>query len=440
MLSGGERVVVAVSGGADSVALLHVLRELRQALALSLHVAHVDHRLRADSDRDARFVTDLAARFALPVDVLPVDVPSQGSPEDAARRARYAALEALADRIGADRIAVAHTADDQAETVLMRVLEGAGPGGLAGIPPRRGRIIRPFIEARRSDVVGALAHAALEWREDPTNVDRRFLRNRVRHDILPMLAKERPDIVAALARTARLARESRETMERLAADELARVAIIERDGIVLPLDRLRALPRELAAEVLQQSAARLGTRAPMRAWAHRGLRRVLAAPEPRRPFRLSGVTVEVSSKRVRLSRGPRPPLPPRSLSAPGTTALPEAGVVIIAELLDRQGFTVPRDPRIVAFDADALGPLTVRGRRRGDRFLPFGSVDRKLTHFLIGAKVPRWERATVPLVDAAGTIVWVAGVRRGAAAPVTAATRRVLRLSVRPLADVAADR
>ncbi len=139
MLAGGESVLVAVSGGADSVALLHVLATLAPAWGLRLHVLHVDHGLRADSARDAEFVRRLGERLGIPVDVATVTVERRGSLEAAARAARYAALAACADRVGAARIALGHTADDQAETALMRVLQGAGLRGLAGIPPVRDR-------------------------------------------------------------------------------------------------------------------------------------------------------------------------------------------------------------------------------------------------------------------------------------------------------------
>ena len=150
MLAGGETVLVAVSGGADSVALLHLLLGLASEWRLRLHVLHVDHQLRAGSAADADFVRKLGARLGVPVDVATVAVARQGSLEAAARAARYAALETCAERIGAARIAVGHTADDQAETVLMRLMQGAGVRGLSGIPPVRGPIIRPLIELRRS--------------------------------------------------------------------------------------------------------------------------------------------------------------------------------------------------------------------------------------------------------------------------------------------------
>src|SRR5438105_4802974 len=198
MLAGGETVLIGVSGGADSVALLHVLTSLATPLRLGLHVLHVDHALRPDSAHDAEFVRALGVRLGVPVDVVGVTV-GAGSVEAAARIARHAALEAAAERLGAARVALGHTADDQAETLMMRVLEGTGVRGLAGIPPVRGRIIRPLLESRHRDAIAALTAAGVSWLEDPSNRDSRFFRNRVRHALLPRLADEAGvDLVARL--------------------------------------------------------------------------------------------------------------------------------------------------------------------------------------------------------------------------------------------------
>ncbi len=437
MIAGGETVLVAVSGGADSTALLHVLWRLAPAWRLRLHVLHVDHGLRSDSARDAEFVRALGARLGVTVDVTAVTVARQDSLEAAARLARYAALEACADRVRADRIALGHTADDQAETVLMRLLEGTGVRGLAGIPPVRGRVIRPLIECRRPAVVEELRRAGLDWVEDPTNRDPKFLRNRVRHELLPLLAGSyNPAISETLARVAALARESVDALERVAAAELARLGAFEEGAVTLPLGALRALPRPAAAEVLRQAAARLGSRAPLRAWAHRGLRRLLAEPAPRRPFRLAGVTLEVSGPRVRLALAALAELVERRLALPGRLDLPEIGKALEARLGGVERYAIPAEANRVVFDADELPEaVLVRARRPGDRVEPFGGCARKLKGLLIDAKVPRWERGRVPVIEAGGRILWVAGVRRGAAAPVTARTRRVLELALLPLAE-----
>jgi tRNA(Ile)-lysidine synthase len=437
MLAGGETVLVAVSGGADSVALLHLLASLATAWRLGLHVIHVDHQLRADSAKDAEFVHALGARLGIAVDVATVTVDRRGSLEAAARSARYAALEACATRIGAARIALGHTADDQAETVLMRLVQGAGVRGLAGIPPVRGRIIRPLIELSRPVLEAELRRAGLMWVEDPTNRDPKFLRNRIRHELLPLLSDSyNPDIAPALVRVAALAREAVFALDESAAAELDRLAVWGDRAVTVSLEPLRRLPRPIAAEVVRQAAARLGSRAPLRAWAHRGLKRVLAVPAPRRAFKLGGVTVEVSGALARLASAPLPALIERVVPVPGRTEMPEIGQALDARLISPDAYEIPRDATSVAFDADELAaPLIVRARRRGDRFVAFGGVERRLKTLLIEAKIPRWDRGRVPVVEAGGAIVWVGRVRRGAAARVTARTRRVLELTLVPLAQ-----
>jgi tRNA(Ile)-lysidine synthase len=435
MLSGGETVLVGVSGGADSVALLTTLLALAPGWRLALRVLHVDHRLRPDSAADAQFVRTLGERLGVPVDVTRVDV-GAGSVEAAARAARYAALEAAADRVGARRIALGHTADDQAETVLMRLIEGAGMRGLAGIPAVRGRIIRPLIEARHREAVAELEAAGVPWVEDASNQDPKFFRNRVRHELLPLLAAAyEPDIVARLEAVARAARRSIDALDEVAARELERLAERTDGAVTLPRSALAALPRAVAAEVLRRAAASLGSRAPLRAWGHRGLRRALAPTAPRRPFRLGGVLVEVSGDRIRVGASAMPGLVPRDIDVPGRVELAEIGRALESIVVPATGYVVSRDPARAAFDADRLpSRLRVRARRRGDRLAAFGGGERRLKSLLIDAKIPRWERNRVPVVDAGGEIVWVAGLRRAAAAPVTAATRRVLELRVVALA------
>ena len=442
MLAGGETVLVAVSGGADSVALVHLLRALAPELGLTLHILHVDHRLRADSAADAEFVRRLGGRLGIPVDVVAVEVAAGGSREEAARKARYAALEACAARIGAARIALGHTADDQAETVLMRILTGAGVRGLAGIPAVRGRVIRPLLNLHRADLVTELRRAGVSWREDPSNQDPKFLRNRVRHELLPLLAASHdPGIVARLNTMAARARETVDALDGLASRELDRLARPGPDAMTVSRAALRELPPAVAVEVLRQAAARLGHRAPLRAWAHRRLQRVLAAVPPRRPVRLGTVVIEVSGDRVRLGTGSLPSLIARTLVVPGTVELPEVGETLVARLVDVRAEGRPAEPRgeasgemienlraaeyvapaghaRVAFDADRIGAvLTIRARRRGDRFTPWGGGERRLKTFLIDAKVPRWERRRLPIVEAHGAILWVGGLRRSALAP-----------------------
>jgi len=437
MLRGGEAVLVAVSGGPDSVALLDVLHALRETLRLALTVAHVHHGLRPEADAEADGVRRLCEDLGVPCHVERVTVrrePPWDGLEAESRRVRHAALERVARVVGAARIATGHTADDQAETVLMRLLQGAGPRGLGGIAPARGLLIRPLIETRRSAIEAYLCARGLAWAEDPSNRDPRFLRSRIRHELLPFMAElTGASVVEALGRSAAAARAVVGDLEERARADLARLATRDGSGWSLDVAALAERPIELAAEVLRQAAALLGETRPLRGPAQRALRRLLGAAPPRRGARLGRLAVERSGRRLRVGPVTLPALVARAWPVPGALELPEIDARLGARIVTRTGdYTVPRAPGRAAFDADALpSALAVRARRRGDVFSPFGAPAlRRLKSFLIDAGVPRWQRARTPLVEAGGEIIWVAGIRRGSIAPVTAATTRILELAL----------
>ena len=236
----GARVLVALSGGADSVALLDVLRDLEREGHIAIAgVAHFNHQLRGGAaDADEAFCRALAAQVGVPVEVGSADVRAlareQGrSIEDAARAARYAFLDAAAERLRADVIAVAHTRDDQAETFLLRLVRGAGPRGLTGIHPRAGRVVRPLIDISRSELRAYAAERGLEFREDETNRDVAIPRNRVRHELIPYLEREfSPGIVDVLAREAAIARDDEDRLQIEAIDLARSVVLMGNDGTV----------------------------------------------------------------------------------------------------------------------------------------------------------------------------------------------------------------
>jgi tRNA(Ile)-lysidine synthase len=399
--------------------------------------------MRSDADADARFVERLGEELRLPVIVERVSVDNSAglSPEDAMRRARYAAYRLWAERRSASRVALGHTADDQAETVLMRLLQGAGPRGLAGIPPVRGPYIRPLIELRRLEILSELKARNLSWVEDPSNRDPKFLRNRIRHDLLPLLAGDyNPRIVEALCRVGLLSRSLAETLDQAAERELDRLAVPSvDDALTLPESALLELPPGIAVAVLRLALLRLGATGPLRGWSQRALELLLRGSQPRAPLWIEGIAIERGSGRIRFTRKQDAVLPERPVPVPGVVEIPEVGLLIeTREFLRPVDYAVPTDRWRVAFDRDRLpGPLTIRSRRPGDRFLPFGaSESKRLKEFLIDMKVPRWERNRVPLLVAEGEILWVVGLRRSAEAPVTPATRRVMEVTATPLGEL----
>ena len=247
MLSGGETVVVATSGGPDSVALLHLLCRLRGELSLRLHAVHVDHGLHRSSGAHARFVRRIAETWDVPVLVYRVNVRSR------ARELRYAAFERAARRVSATHIAVAHTADDQVETVLLWLLRGAGSDGLAGMPASRAqgafRIIRPLMDLWRQDVEAYLAAEGLASKTDPTNRRRRPLRNRIRQDLLPRLAGYNPGVKAVLRRLALQVADDADLLDRLSDEAAGGIVRRSRAQVTIDAAPFRALPVALQRRV-----------------------------------------------------------------------------------------------------------------------------------------------------------------------------------------------
>jgi tRNA(Ile)-lysidine synthase len=262
----GDGVAVAVSGGADSVALLHALHTLAGPREWRLGVLTVDHGLRPASAADAAFVAEEAGRLGLPLCLLrlapeELERHRRAGPEGAARAARYAAMLAAADEHGWGWLATGHTEDDQAETVLLQLLRGAGPDGLAGMAVRSGRLLRPLLGVRRAQTRACCAALGVRWREDPTNQDQRFLRNAVRARVLPLLEELRPGATATLARAAELVRDDRAWTAGLAAATLDDLAGPPAEGsrdVVLACEALVVLPLGLARRVVRAAAARAG--------------------------------------------------------------------------------------------------------------------------------------------------------------------------------------
>jgi tRNA(Ile)-lysidine synthase len=417
----GHRVAAAVSGGADSVALvlwLHAQSGRTPPRAVLAGLIHVNHHLRgADSDRDEQFCRALATRLCVPIEVVHAPVTGVGarSPEAAARAERYRAFEGAATRLQAARVATAHTADDQAETVLLRLLRGTSSRGLSGIREIRGPYVRPLLACRRADLRAQLVAAAESWCEDATNADRSLARNRVRHDLLPVIEHIAPGAVAALARAAALAHDDERVLQRTAIAMAATVVLHEDTGRAdLDLARLRALAPAIARRVVRNVLERI---APGAFWTagHLGaIGRLVDRRDGGGRLHLPAVFVERVSDVLRLRAGREAVVAPYAyeLPVPGSVQVLEAGLEIIATV-------VASHERGAAYSlvmpADTAFPLTVRNRRAGDRVQLSGGT-RKVQDLMVDAKIPRSERDQVPLVVAADghilSVIGVTGARR----------------------------
>jgi tRNA(Ile)-lysidine synthase len=391
LFGAGDRILVALSGGADSTALVAVLAALRDAGAVAeVRALHVDHGLRADSPQDAVAAAESCRALGVPFEGVRVTV-ARGNVQAEARRARYAALREGAARAGSTRIATAHTRTDQAETVLLRLVRGAGARGLSGIPARRGGIVRPLLDRSRDEIRGYLAGRGLRWREDPTNATARYARNRMRLEVIPLLARENSAVEAALARAAALARDDERALTALAR------ALLAPDGTV-PLAALRNAPkavRRRAVRLLWRAARGTG-----RGLTADHVEAVLAIAGGGRPLRVDLPHAIVARARYgRLSLAREAAMPAASLAAievaaPGLYPIAGRPFAVEVSATLSEGVTIG-------------WPLMLRTRRPGDRFRPAGGRgDRKLKSFLIDRQVPRERRdGLVVVVDAAGRVL-----------------------------------
>jgi tRNA(Ile)-lysidine synthase len=419
MMNRGDRVVVAVSGGPDSVALLTLLWELRRRLGIRLQVAHLDHGLRGtESQQDAVYTRRLARRLKIPVIVERIRIPP-GSPdgiEAAARKVRYEFLERIATEQRAERIATGHTADDQAETVLMRLIRGAGSEGLSGIPAVRGAIVRPLIEVRRWQIERYLRERRLRPRQDRTNRQLDRLRNRVRWELIPLLERRyQPNIVEILNRIASLEGEETELFRKLAEEMLDRRAQrVSKGKIILDLsgfgDYFSIGEKYLFRELIRR------LKGDLRHLEHQHLERLIDLARKgsvgSRQSLPDDIMVERSRRGLIFVRQQTQPfcVP---VKLPGLSRL-DQGWVLRSRLIEKKDeFRLPahKDEYRSHFDWSRLrGPFLLRNRRPGDRFHPLGRSGRsKLSDYFIDRKVPRALRDDVPLLVGRDGIIWVVG-------------------------------
>lgn len=419
---GPVRILAAFSGGSDSTALLAGLAAVAPRLGLELHAAHLDHGLDADSRRRARQACRLAAALGVELAVERLKPAARGGGrEAAARRARYAFLESRADEVGADFIATAHHADDQAETVLLRLLYGTGIAGLAGIRERRGRVVRPLLGLRRRqlrDSLAAARYSRLRPVADPTNDDLASARNRVRHLLLPRLERRTPDVVARLCRLSAAAAAAGRHVAALLAARLSPRPVPGEPGVVVDRSAFEALPEALVPHALALLHRLAGAPYPAAAQARTELVRQLRT---NRGGRVGcdcggGWRWEAASGVVQLVRRESPALEfTYTLEGPGEVEIPEVGL----RFRLRRGRVAPWMFTAFADRAGLAAPsgrwrVEIRNRRPGDRLVPLGSGHpRRLKDLLIDRRVPRRSRDRLPLLVVDGEIAWVPGVTIG---------------------------
>ncbi|MCU0607474.1 MAG: tRNA lysidine(34) synthetase TilS [Candidatus Edwardsbacteria bacterium] len=441
LLQAGDRVLVALSGGPDSVALLHALWSLRGELGIDVCAAHLDHRIRGRAAAaDAAFARALARRLGVRFAGGSADVPALArgrgqSLETAARQARQRFLAAAAARLGCTAIATGHTADDQAETLLMRLLRGTGLAGLAGIPRRNGAYVRPLLDVRRADVLRYLTGQRLAFRRDATNDDDAITRNRIRRRLIPELRRYSPRIVEHLCRLADTAGDDLAMIGREVDQAFAACAEHAKSQIRIDLKLFSGYNKGLQRQVIRRCAQRIaGPEALPTCERTAAALELLGRPAVgKRCLLAPGVWVRIGYGRAVVGPASRPAAGPvagaATLTVPGLHRV--GGHAISARTVGRAAAGRPprTDPDVAWFDWDGLrrGGLTAGPRRRGERIVPFGGRhSREIAKLMIDAKLPSVRRDRWPIVRWRGRAIWVPGERRSDAAPVTPATTTVL--------------
>jgi tRNA(Ile)-lysidine synthase len=433
MLRRGERVLVAISGGPDSTATLAALAALSNELDISLRAAHLNHGLRgAEAVRDQQCAEMLAAQLQVPCTVELVASPlSRSNLEAGARAQRYAFLHRVAAQHACTRVATGHTLDDQAETVLMRLLRGAGPDGLSGIRAVRDDLfIRPLIDCQRIEVLAFIEECGLPYCHDSSNADRRFLRNRVRHEVLPLLAMLNPAVKQTLATSAGIAADESAVLD-------AHVRRLLGGGVpdgCLTTQTLLDAPSGLRGRIVRRWVET--QRGDLLRITSRHVRAIVGmaqSPRPNARTRLPGGQEVVREyDRLRWQRECSEPVEAAQVLAPGAAVSLPSGWRISAELvgIDSGTWQRPLDLWTSAFDAQGVAaPLVVRTARPGDRLRPLGGGGhRKLQDIFVDRKWPLAARRLCPVVECAGEILWVPGLARSGAALITGATRVSLRM------------
>ncbi|MCI0531321.1 MAG: tRNA lysidine(34) synthetase TilS, partial [candidate division Zixibacteria bacterium] len=444
LLQKGDRVLVACSGGPDSVALFHLLLGLKVIYRLDLCLAHVNHTLRGrQSDADERFVREMARKYEIKFFTRKVDVKKLASREhlsleEAARVARYEYFEKLAIKHRFDKIATGHTQDDQAETVLMRFLRGAGVLGLSGIPVRRGKIIRPLLEVSRDEVAKYLKSNRISYRVDKSNQESDFLRNRIRHDLLPLLKEQyNPNLTKVLSRTAGVLSDLDGMIQKQVTRSAKKSLFRTGDNRWrLNLQRFRGLPEPIKSELIRHAWHKVsGKIYPLEyEQVERVLRLADSAPVGKRVNLKLNYGVEKDRAYLSFFRSSQQKVT-GNIPREGKVRFPKLNFEICSKVLNRR--YLPKEifspsQETAYLDLDKFtSPPRLRNWVKGESFRPLGMKGhKKISDFLTDLKMDRFQKEQVPVVSSNGKIAWVVGQRISEEFKIRPESKRVLRLQV----------
>ena len=448
LLEKGDRLIVGVSAGVDSMVLLHLLNACRELFDLSLIIAHVNHGFRPEeSEREAELVRTESARLGLPFEYGQFNVKElqklEGlSPQDAARRIRFHFFDDLFQKHHAQKIALGHHADDQAETVLLRLLRGSGLRGLKGILPlREGKVIRPLIEVWREEVESFALEKKIPFLLDSSNLKNDYLRNKVRRDLIPLIEeKYQPGFKEILLRTSTLLRDENDYCERGVDAAYRAIVHEEKDGLSFKFSEYQSLHQSIQWRIVRKMLERTldwekGVEDGRGPEVHKVYQQ-LRQSSPSFLLELSpGFRVEKRYDAVLFGKGEIKPFPPfeAELFFPGRTFVEEIGKQVVIEATDRDQFRdYGRLPHTAFMDYESLQfPLKIRNFRPGDRFCPLGMEGtQKLKDFFVDHKIPKFERPKIPLLISNDKIAWIIGYRIDDRVKIIEKTRKVLKVKV----------
>lgn len=449
MVKEGQRVIVGVSGGPDSVVLLHILHCLEKRLGISLYAAHLNHMFRGEEAKgDALFVQAICSHWGIPCISAEKDVPAYArdkglSSQVAARELRYQFFCDVLQKTAGHKIALAHHANDQAESVLMNIFRGSGLRGLAGITPIRDNLyIRPLLKIRRAEIEQYCQQQGLSYRIDSSNLKTKYRRNKLRHHLIPLLEKEyAPGLVGILSRMADQVREEDEFLEGL-ADEMYQKVLLRRDGSALVLDRKKLMNQStvLLRRIIRIAYQQLNGTKQGIAFEHvdnlinhlkrGGAEKIIEMP--------TGIKVRLALDRVDFSKNMIEAQPAKgsySLALPGNVTIGDINISTRIITKAEMPLTPQELPsHMAAIDYHRVAqPLEVRFRQEGDVFIPFGLGKKvKLKKFMIDRKIPKHLRDKIPLLVEKNSqrIIWVAGIRLADHVGLTSLTQKVILLSL----------
>jgi tRNA(Ile)-lysidine synthase len=440
MLRGGETVLVGLSGGPDSVCLLRALDIIRPSLNLSLYALYIDHGLRPDeTPMEIDFCKNLCERLSVPFIHREIDVKGYAlmhglGKQEAGRELRYALFDEVSASINARKVALGHTADDRAETFIMRLLRGAGTKGLSGIPPVRKNIIRPLIDVERREIEKFLGKEEIGFIVDSSNLAQDYLRNRIRHSIVPALKEINPEIIETISRTAEILEEEERYLEIQVTKVLMKLITRKSDfGIELFITPLETMDKVILRRVVRRAISETrGLRGISMKNVEDIIKLIKEGSSGSRICLPGGMRVIKKYSTLLITSEKSAALGTYELRIPGEVVIREGEVMIKASVTEEMPET-DTDRTKAVFDAGKVkSTLIIRSRREGDFFYPSGFGRRKkLQDFFVDEKVPRDERDSVPLALSGDEIVWIAGRRQDGRFAPDKNTARFLLLELR---------